>query len=581
MTYRPFGLVPSSLQRSRSLAENSVKNINKPLTRATINAYNIHNQQQQAQQQQQQQQRGTRRYYSQYYYIFPKIPRPKRNVTYYKVAYVSIVTSISSKLSRGFHTSNNGKKRARFIANTKKLFGKRKYSTSSQQNQQQQQQQQQPQRKRRFLRSWFTLTSISIIFFGVVARHQIDESAVDDEEPVRPTSWPLYLYSRLPLNTVSRLWGKMNNIELPLWLREPAFKLYSKAFGVKLDEMKDPELKHYKNLGDFFYREIRPETRPLNQNALLTSPCDGKVLKFGTINDDGEIEQVKGMTYTIDSLLGTTNSKKLAAPKYYIQDDVEITKRDEEFLKLHEGITYESDGDQALTSTSSSSSTLNSTTSRILEMTHQTFPPIVPQNTRLYYAVIYLAPGDYHRFHSPTNWVATLRRHFVGELYSVAPYFQRTFNNLFVLNERVALLGYWKYGFFSMTPVGATNVGSIKVNFDQHLTTNEIYEHSIYSSSDSSICDQESTTVSENTPLLENANKKSTKKVKKNTCYEATYTNSSKLLNGQPLFKGEEMGGFRLGSTVVLVFEAPVDFEFDLKENQNVLLGQKIGDLRK
>ena len=85
----------------------------------------------------------------------------------------------------------------------------------------------------------------------------------------------------------------------------------------------------------------------------------------------------------------------------------------------------------------------------------------------LFFAVVYLAPGDYHRFHSPTAWVVEKRRHFAGELYSVAPYVAKRLHNLFVLNERVALLGRWRYGFFSMIPVGATNVGSIVINFDK------------------------------------------------------------------------------------------------------------------
>lgn len=38
--------------------------------------------------------------------------------------------------------------------------------------------------------------------------------------------------------------------------------------------------------------------------------------------------------------------------------------------------------------------------------------------------------------------------------------------NLFVLNERVTLSNRGRYGLFSMVPVGATNISSIKVNSD-------------------------------------------------------------------------------------------------------------------
>jgi len=36
-----------------------------------------------------------------------------------------------------------------------------------------------------------------------------------------------------------------------------------------------------------------------------------------------------------------------------------------------------------------------------------------------------------------------------------------------VLNERAVYVGEWEHGFFSMTAVGATNVGSIKVHSDK------------------------------------------------------------------------------------------------------------------
>jgi len=62
--------------------------------------------------------------------------------------------------------------------------------------------------------------------------------------------------------------------------------------------------------------------------------------------------------------------------------------------------------------------------------------PIKPGH-KMFFMVVYLAPGDYHRFHSPTSWVVEKRRHFTGDLFSVSPYIAKRMQDLFVLNERV------------------------------------------------------------------------------------------------------------------------------------------------
>jgi phosphatidylserine decarboxylase len=41
--------------------------------------------------------------------------------------------------------------------------------------------------------------------------------------------------------------------------------------------------------------------------------------------------------------------------------------------------------------------------------------------------------------------------------------------------------------------------------------------------------------------------------------------------------RGQEMGGFKLGSTVVMVFEAPENFKFLVTEGQKIDLGTPIG----
>lgn len=269
------------------------------------------------------------------------------------------------------------------------------------------------------------------------------------------------------------------------------------------------------------------------------------------------------MTYLVDALLGLTRTK-FAVPLHDLdfQDDETLVLH-QEFADNHE-LNFQYNGDGSIEPLLAQTE---------MAVARKLSPDLLraSKDKLVYFAVIYLAPGDYHRYHSPTNWVATLRRHFIGELFSVAPFFQKTLQGLFVLNERVALLGYWKYGFFSMVPVGATNVGSIVVNFDKDLKTNTKYESDHYRKITDDL-----TLTDENTPLIERAAEKK-KKLKKNACYEATYTKASKLLGGVPLTKGEEVGGFKLGSTVVLVFEAPDNYRFDLQVGQKVKMGQSLG----
>ena len=323
-----------------------------------------------------------------------------------------------------------------------------------------------------------------------------------------------------------------------------------------MSEAAESDLHQYKNLASFFYRQLKPGVRPIDANAsALLSPADGRVLQYGMI-ENGEVEQVKGMTYSLEALLGTeSRDKPKAAQIPHVKQssikagDEDVVKADEEFATVNgisytlpnlfsgaEGQKYPNATDMSTTPRSSSESEVRADLALASSHSQSWFSTTSRAPTALYYIVVYLAPGDYHRFHSPASWVAEKRRHFAGELYSVSPYLQRTLPGLFTLNERVVLLGRWRWGFFSFTPVGATNVGSIKINFDRELRTNSL-------TTDTAADRAAEDAANRGEPYSGFA--------------EATYGEASKLLGGHALRKGEEMGGFQLGSSIVLVFEAP------------------------
>ncbi|KAJ1974261.1 phosphatidylserine decarboxylase 1 [Dimargaris xerosporica] len=387
------------------------------------------------------------------------------------------------------------------------------------------------------------------------SRQSHDESGQESDRQALATTvsgavpegpWQVHLLTALPLKAMSRLFGTFNDLTIPRWLREPSLKFYCWVFGCDLSELLEPDLKAYPNLGSFFYRALRPDARPIDPAADLVSPADGRVLNYGLIRGR-LVEQVKGVTYSLDAFLGANfgqppshNSTTDPHQRLAQVSRSETITDDEEFAEVN-GITYTLEG------------LVGDRVEQVEELAEDGHPAkkvkvlpthdgrLLREGHELFFCVIYLSPADYHRFHSPTNWIVESRRHFSGELYSVSPYALKLINNLFVLNERVALLGRWRYGFMSMIPVGATNVGSIKINFDPVLRTNlkETMSSGNYS--------------------------------------QVSYASASALLQGVPLMTGEEVGGFRLGSTVVLVFEAPASFRFELTPGMKIKMGQPLG----
>ena len=86
------------------------------------------------------------------------------------------------------------------------------------------------------------------------------------------------------------------------------------------------------------------------------------------------------------------------------------------------------------------------------------------------FATFYLAPRDYHRFHSPCALRVTRARYVPGSLWPVNSIGLNAIDGLFAQNERLCIFAGAGGGELALVAVGATLVGKVRVRFDE-LTT--------------------------------------------------------------------------------------------------------------
>jgi phosphatidylserine decarboxylase len=191
--------------------------------------------------------------------------------------------------------------------------------------------------------------------------------------------------------------------------------------------MKNPNLYDYPNLSAFFYRELKDGVRPIAE-APLVSPSDGKVLHYGVVQGQ-DIEQIKGVTYRLDALLGSDDKSTTPIENAILGHEGELVD-EEEFANVN-GIEYSLDdmlakghsvktdssvGPDGLARTEKNAPKDERALVKLADVTPDITEHKVKPGNALYFCVVYLAPGDYHRFHSPTNWVVQTRRHFAGKM---------------------------------------------------------------------------------------------------------------------------------------------------------------------
>jgi len=147
------------------------------------------------------------------------------------------------------------------------------------------------------------------------------------------------------------------------------------------------------------------------------------------------------------------------------------------------------------------------------------------------FATYYLCPTDYHRVHSPVEGEILRATHIPGALWPVNDWSTANIENLFGKNERVVVEIKSRLGPCALVFVGATNVGQMRMTFDSEIVTN--------------VCGPQGLSKTYSPPIA--------------------------------IQKGQDLGAFHMGSTVVMVYPKTIRLQrgdWEVFENKAVKMGE-------
>ena len=324
---------------------------------------------------------------------------------------------------------------------------------------------------------------------------------------------------------ISRIFGVIAAVKFPKFIQNFINRKYVEFFKIDMSEFDPPQ--SYVSLNALFTRRLlRPREIAADERAFI-SPSDGVIFESGTCADMRAFS-VKGCEYSLSELLGRTfaASESGGADTRDIKNSDDTADAAQAKIISGESSAIYTASDMRAEIYGDENSVSRKTSAEDAQGGENT------SGVNLSYANIYLSPRDYHHYHAPCDLSVLQALYIPADLYSVAKKFLLKIPNLYAKNERVILKCKMPGGgILWMVFVGALNVGKMKFDFDTRIQTNACASRS-----------------------------------------EARYEYEN--LNFK---KGDHLGNFELGSTIVLVVQSEF-LKFEIPADTSVKFGQKIAE---